>query len=155
MPLRFIIYFDYRNFASYNTLKDPTNGTLNMILCFFPHISGKAPPPSRPSDTDLVLHAVVAWDSFTALYLFLLQNIRESVVADCTNRKVCSMSAVERRTRPWYRPSWLSSLVVFLSTSRQMCEYYLKLVNDRFVPRHFQCIIHLSPFNSMLLRNRR
>jgi hypothetical protein len=48
------------------------------------------------------------------------------------------------------RLSWLSFIVGFISPSRQMSAYYLKLIQDRFLPHPFQFIIYLLPFHSML-----
>jgi hypothetical protein len=50
------------------------------------------------------------------------------------------------KCRPGNRLSWLRVLVVFLSLSRQIPGQYLKLGQDRFLPHHFQFIVHSHPF---------
>jgi hypothetical protein len=50
------------------------------------------------------------------------------------------------KCRPGDRLSWLRVLVLFLSLSRQIPGQYLKLGQDRFLPHHFQFIVHSHPF---------
>jgi hypothetical protein len=49
------------------------------------------------------------------------------------------------KSRPGDQLFWLRFLVVFLSPSRQMPGYYLKLGHDRFLPHPFQFIVHYHP----------
>jgi hypothetical protein len=53
------------------------------------------------------------------------------------------------KSRPGDRLLWVS-FVVFLSPSRQIPGYHLRLGHDRFLPNTFQFIIQLSSFHSTL-----
>jgi hypothetical protein len=61
------------------------------------------------------------------------------------NTSATYLGGPEFKSRPENRLFWLRFLVVFLSTSRQMLEYYPKLDYKRFLPHPFQFIIYLSP----------
>jgi hypothetical protein len=78
----------------------------------------------------------------------------QHVITECHGRVVNILALYsggpEFKSQPGDWLSWLRSFAVFLSPSRQMLGYYLKLYHDCFLPNPFQFIIHLSSFHSTL-----